>query len=803
MSVTNSKTQAAGQENLSAAVAWHGQGFTIFPVDPEKNAPRFIGYQSAKMSPDEIRTHWKLHPADLVGLLQDQTFTIDVDVKNGKDGRPWLAANRTNLPETFEVETPSGGRHLIYWIPEGVTVRNDSSGKIAIGVDIKGNGEGGTHPGYVIAARTAKPGGRSYTALNELPIAQPSKWLLDIVSQPAGMRSSTDTRPTEVTAPGKLTSELERHCSTVRGLPPGNQQEIFSLAALHVGSLVRDGLDEAVAIAALVEAGLTMANALDRDAWTRGELEKNAKAKIAKGRQNPAKTIESIMGAAPSAGLLPGMTANAPLPGTGRATVTHRIGEDHTTRADINDALASRDVPIFNFGGELHLINGNGLHRLDEHELRPIVSENVEFFRYENKDGAFVAKKCDVPATIIRSILTPSNASGGSFRKLRALITSPFIHRDGSIHNKIGYDAPTKLYMTGRLNLPVIPERPTRDDALAALAIIRDELLSEFRFVDPQDEAATLAMLFSAVTRPAIAHQPLFFISAPQKGAGKSYLTEILSELQLGRPAVAMSYPRSNDELDKQIHTAMLIDRRIIFLDNVARTLESVPLSQALTQSEIAVRILGKSRDVVRETGATTFVANGVNLEVSDDLERRTIAIYLDTRMEHAQLRSFVRSPVDLIRNDRGRYLAALMTIVRARIQSGFQHELKLAGFDEWNSMVRGTILWLGMPDPWRLLSSQSPEQEETADRLAVLFDNQPLVPWTPAHWTVPGFIGESVRTAFGDMCERDLLNLRRFGRWCGKNENRIVDGLVIRRTSGRDEKGRIRDRWLVERIPQ
>src|SRR5262249_41121371 len=98
-----------------------------------------------------------------------------------------------------------------------------------------------------------------------------------------------------------------------------------------------------------------------------------------------------------------------------------------------------------------------------------------------------------------------------------------------------------------------------------------------------------------------------------------------------------------------------------------------------------------------------TVIANGNNIRLVGDLVRRTLTCNLDARMESPETRSFKFDPVARVKADRGKYLAAVFTIVRAYMAAGCpapSGALALAGFDEWSRIVRFPLMWLGMPDP-------------------------------------------------------------------------------------------------------
>jgi hypothetical protein len=92
---------------------------------------------------------------------------IDVDVRGEKKGAEWHEEHKHLFPETYRVETPSGGFHLYYRVPAGMTIK--SGPLVADAVDVKSTG------GYVVAPPT--PG---YTG-NDAEIVELPRDLLKLI----------------------------------------------------------------------------------------------------------------------------------------------------------------------------------------------------------------------------------------------------------------------------------------------------------------------------------------------------------------------------------------------------------------------------------------------------------------------------------------------------------------------------------------------------------------------------------------------------------------------------------------------
>src|SRR4051812_30976699 len=94
--------------------------------------------------------------------------------------------------------------------------------------------------------------------------------------------------------------------------------------------------------------------------------------------------------------------------------------------------------------------------------------------------------------------------------------------------------------------------------------------------------------------------------------------------------------------------------------------------------------------------------SNGNNIRIMGDLVRRTLTSRLDAKSERPETRVFKFDPIDQIKADRGKFLAAVFTIARAYMvaECTSVEPAPLAGFSGWSKMVREPLIWLGLSDP-------------------------------------------------------------------------------------------------------
>ena len=292
-----------------------------------------------------------------------------------------------------------------------------------------------------------------------------------------------------------------------------------------------------------------------------------------------------------------------------------------------------------------------------------------------------------------------------SFNPVVGIITTPTLRPDGTLFVNPGYDAATQLLLVEPPPMPDIPENPTREDALEALRLL-DGLLDEFPFADNASRSVALSCLITPIVRGAFTVAPMHAARAPTAGSGKSYLFDTAATIAIGQPCPVMAAGRNEEETEKRLGAALLAGQPIINIDNLNGDLGGDALCQIIERPVVEIRILGKS-ERERISARCTVFATGNNLRLVGDMTRRVLLSTLDAKQERPEFRAFKRDPVGEVLSDRGRYVAAVLTIVRAYITARRPRVVApLNSFEGWSDMVRSPLIWLGRPDPVETMES-------------------------------------------------------------------------------------------------
>ena len=695
---------------VDLALSLAGAGLPAFPCGRNKKpaiakANGGHGFLDAVTEPDAVRALFSKAPrAVLVGVPTGERSGFDVldfDYRHGAG--EWEAQYGDKLPRSREHRTQHGGKHLVLKHAPGV--RNLAS-KFAPGMDVRGDG------GYVIYPPSA-----GYFLVQDIELAEWPDWLLAIVlkAKPAELaRTDPAARPKidSKRLDGLVTNILGR----VRAAPDGAKHFTLRNAALSFGGIQEAaGLSQSEAARMLHDAlpssvkdwkgaDATIAWGLehgrerplvleDRPQYQRNGYAGNSQESAA---QTDRRKFDGLDHPDPLAQTAPQtqitvyaglrhVAANAGLKAMVRAGVQFYQRDRTMVRASLSKAKAA----------DGRIIEVPGIVQVTNPMLARALGSAAEWQK-SNKDGELI--RIDPPKEIVEQIAAMSGE--WPFPPLAGVIGTPTLRPDGTVLAVPGYDAATGLVLMSPPVMPPIPEQPTWQDAERSLCLLND-LLSEFPFADDASRSVALSMILTAVLRgglvPAV---PMHVVTAPQPGTGKSYLLDTAAAIATGERCPVIAVAPNADETEKRLVGAALSGFPIIALDNVSDVLTGDFLAQATERPILQVRPLGSSI-IIRIANTFTMFANGNNIVATADLVRRTLRCNLDADLENPEEREFTADPVATVFADRGKYIAACLTIARAYLAAGSPNRChRLPSFSAWSDVVRSSLVWLKAPDP-------------------------------------------------------------------------------------------------------
>lgn len=368
---------------------------------------------------------------------------------------------------------------------------------------------------------------------------------------------------------------------------------------------------------------------------------------------------------------------------------------------------------------------------------------------------------------------------------LAGVVRQPYFNEStGELITQSGYNEATHRYGVFDPRQFAIPE-PTAEAAKAALTLL-EELLSEFHFVSSTDRAAALAAIFTAVVRVSLPHAPAFHVRAPVFGSGKTFLCELIGAFAGPAPNNKVSYPTTSEEATKVMLALLLTSPAVVEFDDMDT--DWIPhgaIKRMLTAEKITDRILGVSKTALVST-RVLFLGSGNNVGPIRDLLRRVLTIHLDPRVATPATMSYSGNPVHKVRQNRGLYVAAVLTIIEAWRKAGMPRAKadNIVTFDgPWSDYCRHPLMWLGYPDPATSLIEQI-RHDPDAEALGSL-----MTEWYAAFGSSATTVRKAVDIAYHTEAnlldairefpveERGAINRSKLGWILKKNANRIIDG--------------------------
>jgi len=409
----------------------------------------------------------------------------------------------------------------------------------------------------------------------------------------------------------------------------------------------------------------------------------------------------------------------------GRTRVVLSENRLHETQDAAEAAMLSAGLPVYQQMGRLVRAVRLDASELDgdvarqegalvvrdvqPHSLRDLMTRVANFVRVvETKEGT-EDKPVGPPVSMALAYIQRVREGGGRLPVLRGIVECPTLRADGTVLAQEGYDTASGLILdTGGATFDAVPDAPTQEDAVAALAKLK-WIIEGFPFVEDDDgrspsRSVALSAMLTAVCRRSLRTAPMHGFTAPTMGTGKSLLTDAVALLAMGRPATVLNQSGDGDgeEERKRLMSVLMQSDPVVVIDNVDRPMGGARMCSILTQETWQDRMLG-GNDQGHVSTRTLWLVNGNNLEFREDMSRRAILCTMDAGMERPAERKFDVDLKSEVPRRRHELVPAALTVLRAFIVAGRPGLEKLTpfgGFEDWSNLVRGALVWAGEPDP-------------------------------------------------------------------------------------------------------
>ena len=363
-----------------------------------------------------------------------------------------------------------------------------------------------------------------------------------------------------------------------------------------------------------------------------------------------------------------------------------------------DSAVSSRDRSPFLFLRSGALVRLScGAHDLqiepmDEHEVFGMLARVADWMRVTDEACTDTSPVKDVA----RDMLAYPDER---LPPLDAVAATPLFGASGTLVTKPGYHRAERLWFQPQKDMDglEVPESPSRRDIEEARALLTDELLVDFPFVDESDCAHALAaMILPFVRRMVGGCTPIHLVEAPTVGSGKGLLCNLISLVATGSVSDGRTLASQDDEARKMLTAELSRGKPIILLDNTdeRKKLDCPSLASVVTAETWTDRLLGKTAMLTLPNRALWLIT-GNNPALSMEIARRCVRIRIDPRMDRPWQRSVFKHPVvvEWARENRSRLVRAVLVLVRAWIVAGrpMSHQ-RLGSFERWAGVIGGIL---------------------------------------------------------------------------------------------------------------
>jgi hypothetical protein len=182
--------------------------------------------------------------------------------------------------------------------------------------------------------------------------------------------------------------------------------------------------------------------------------------------------------------------------------------------------------------------------------------------------------------------------------------------------------------------------------------------------------------------------------------------------------------------------------------------------------------------------------------------------------MEKPYLRKFERDPISDVLSDRGRYIAAVLTVARAYVAAGKpKPPTPLVSFGSWSDLVRGSLMWLRRADPVDTIEQVAKLDPSRENRLTIFNAMHIHSPSAPMEYSVPDLIkmstaNDQLKTALiavagGKGDDAGNIGPEKLNWWLKRNKDRVVGDDENKYKLQRVEEKRRNQMWMVKVTPK
>ncbi|MBV9824100.1 MAG: hypothetical protein JO001_00210 [Alphaproteobacteria bacterium] len=301
------------------------------------------------------------------------------------------------------------------------------------------------------------------------------------------------------------------------------------------------------------------------------------------------------------------------------------------------------------------------IYTLTEPEVAEVIERHIEFGQ-DTREGW---RPVHLGAQFVRHF---ANRSDGALPIVTGIASLAIVLPDGQLLRARGFDRDSGIVF--RIPAAVKLPEPGKCDGLAA-AMAMDFLINQWLVdvaTDYPGKCILIACALTIIERMALPERPAFFVTAGQRGGGKTTVLHMVATAVLGARAAAAAWSPNDEERRKALFAYLGAGLPFLVWDNIplGAAINCASIEKALTTETYSDRVLGESRHL--EVPAYTIMAfTGNNVTARGDMASRSLSVRLNIDRTDPENREFEHAdPIAWTEQHRVEILSALYTILLA-----------------------------------------------------------------------------------------------------------------------------------------
>ncbi len=298
----------------------------------------------------------------------------------------------------------------------------------------------------------------------------------------------------------------------------------------------------------------------------------------------------------------------------------------------------------------------------DEYSLAHLIERYIEFYKVDRDDSE---RTVALDPVFVRHYMKYRESK---LPIVTAIVTSPLVLPDGTLLATQGLDRSRAIIFRLQPELVALlpdPKNCTSAAVVEAMRFLTDEWLVDVA-VDYAGKCILIAAILTILERAVLPERPAFFVTAGQRGGGKTTALQMLFLAATGCRAAAAAWSPNEEERRKCLFSYLGEGVPGVVWDNIPRgsTISCPSIEKSLTAPVYSDRVLGQTG--TRTVPATTVnFFTGNNIAPRGDMASRSLQARLDVSRPDPENRVFKHAdPIAWTIDHRGNILRALYTIL-------------------------------------------------------------------------------------------------------------------------------------------